>query len=400
MKRFFLAVAILFSCFFAFSQETRTITQSIYDIEDIKLAITKSDSQELRLALQDEYNSLESTTFTESSLNQHIFISIGEYNTKTQSWPIKITSLFFGTDKLFTYQTELTYAQVMSRRFTDIQNMTEKQLSDYEENVSEYDEILKKNPNTLFAELYFKVYRWENSSEYCFVPFMLTVANSRLKNKIIYTKDFSSLSKTYARTFKTSPEIEVRSKEEQNNDKKRTAYILNSTESAEKSAEDLSKESESSKETKNNFTVQRARQGIFIMANPEVSTSTTANAQADFCFGLGKFYFIGFDAGLNWFTNTYYFGGFNGFNVRLGKHITPFVKASVSVRTDSNFDIALGGGTDLNLGGLSFTIGYNYTWRYDFSSIYASNFSELVTNVREAKPYSVNSFYLGLGLNW
>ena len=79
MKKPFLVTVLFFALTAAFSQGTAPASyfSAIQDIEDIKQAISLSESAELRTVLASEYERLENTTFIESSNGSHVYLTVG-----------------------------------------------------------------------------------------------------------------------------------------------------------------------------------------------------------------------------------------------------------------------------------------------------------------------------------
>ena len=408
MKKPFLVTVLFFALTAAFSQGTAPASyfSAIQDIEDIKQAISLSESAELRTVLASEYERLENTTFIESSNGSHVYLTVGNYDTKSQSWPLTISTVFFGTGELFSFQTNLNYAELMGKRFVKTSDMTERQVTDYEESVSAYDNLLHSGEGILYAELYFKIYRWKEASEYLFAPVLCTVANTRLKSKIILNVDCTENTSTAPKTFSVSPKIEVRTAQEKNADSRRI-IVLKKTESPAQEEPAETADTEQTDSKKSNW---RGRQGVFVLANLERSDMDFSSLdsiinispclQGDFNFAPLKFLFLGFDVGVNFLENSYYIGYFNGLNFQLGKHIVPFARAGLDARTNGMLDIRLGGGSDFVFGGVAFTAGYNCSLRYDLNTASGENFFQAVKSAFSIDPTILHAIYVGLGIRW
>jgi uncharacterized caspase-like protein len=165
--------------------------------------------EETRLidAINADYEILGNKTFTATSLSDTtLVVRLGNYDGVQQGWPLTVTSSLFGSTKLFSFKSTLSYADV-SGDTTVISEMTSDEYTNYVENVEIYDSLFRGAVPVICAELDYSVEKDEGLSTYQFVPKAFRILRSDEKKTLKSTCSEDILE---GQLFVMYPQIDIR----------------------------------------------------------------------------------------------------------------------------------------------------------------------------------------------
>lgn len=372
-------------------------------------SIKKTDSQAIA-NLKKMYSSLESQTYTSNSFTEELTVRVMDFDGETATWPLVITSTFFGYTNLFEYVIPLSYQEVTGKRYIPIDKMSDKQFKDYSENVELYDSLFRSSTDIFYITLSYKIMTWDGPSVYRFIPVKCDVVRMDKKRaKVIHSENEDLL---MPKEFIIYPQVEVRTYDEITKAYEKVAKIkvrereeaLKKTQAAGNTTSSKPKKEKKERKEK---TVQRGRGGLFVNVEnnfmmPEGIQNTSQyydQFSAELDFSTGKFSFFGLNCSI--YTPeiesfAYWDLGMDfGFNCKIGKHFRPFIKLSGSADNGFNLIGKAGGGLDIlffKIFGL--TIGYDYALSYNYGELLG------LPSIYSCPSDKYQKVYLGFGITW
>lgn len=393
----FLFLGIIFSQFVA--AQNSTVETRIQYIEDLKIKITADPQSKSKETLNSAYKSLEASEYMENSLDGQLELVIGDYDTQKAVWPLTVSMQTLGHKDAVKIEYDLPYSDVIEKKYVLPEQMTERQLRDYEFNVEYYDALFRKDSSVLYAELYFTVTHWLSASEYRIKPVECRIYKNEKRAKEILTLNSAQMQ---SRTFVMSPQIDVRSAEEYQADIARVHTALESEKPAQPQPQ---------KESETEYTEEKEQKGrlsFYVTTGMEpadldfsdfdIKENPLDSIDGYLTWGMGKNFFtglnIGYDINSLYKSSIYSVGVLFGGNLNIGSHFRPYADTKVSVRTDNAVILKAGGGFDIIMGNFMLNIDYGYNWKLnDFESIFGSGDSDVqITNF--------HAFSIGAGFTW
>lgn len=403
IRRFIFTAFLLFSCFVTATQlHAATIKDAearIQTIETYKLILASGNSSyvftpEEIATINAMYAELENDVYTISTRDGSLKMDIGEYNIDRTMWPVKLSGSYFEKHVTINRDIPLLYSTLMERRYVAEKDMADYQRRDYEYYVTEYESKIRSGEDVFYAEIHFKIQRWNKPSQYRFMPEDLVLYKIAKQDRIIDTaNDLTPVIWSY------KPEIEYRTKKEIESDIQKTKRILYAE------SRQSSKDNEPEPETEEDE--YKGRRAIYFSLetfkdksddpnSPSISTIKLNSFDAALTFGIGNYAFAGlelcFDLNEQKKHTVYSFGGLLGGNIEVFNFFRPYIQTGFAVRTDDRFIFKAGLGLDIKIGHLLITGSFNHVWNNAFSSDKANSMD------REDKAY--NAFSTGIGITW
>lgn len=401
MKKFFCTVLIALAAFSTFAQTAAEaiitqIEQTKENLSYILANIEESDSskrRQFRHELYTRYSELEKTVFNERLNN----VSIEYYDMEAQGWKLRIKEDIYKNYRIADLSVILPYNVLSGKRFIPAAKMSDRQRTDYEYTVNTSDEELRNPENRLYAVLDYSIQRWDEASQYRFVPKKLSVffIKDNTTSLLLETDDLYE----FVKTFTLYPQIEVRNQTQITADKKRNADTLKAENEAKAERQEAASKTGVKQKGRRTFTVsidsrmKDLTPSGFEFRNIELSTAT-----GELTFGLGKFLFgglsVGYDLDSINSTSMYEFGFSMGANVRLTSFFRPYLQMGAGLTTGNKLFAKAGAGLDFIMGHFLITTSYNYQLRYKWKSVLDSG----ITIPSEQKSY--HTFSAGIGVSW
>ena len=398
----FFAAVIISSQIFA-SPDAEYVVEHIEELKtELSYIIAKADNsdssqkRQLRHELYTAYLELEKTVFHETSEDKNFLFKLDSFDTETQSWPLTVKQDIFRNYGILNQTVLIPYNVLSGKKFISTEKMTARQKQDYEETVNSTDEILNDEANSFSADFSFKIIKWDEASQYRFIPQSLSIYFIHGNTKThLATLQGRSLE---IKTFTVFPQVEVRNETQIKSDRQKNAALL---------AQEQSTPSEPVKEKKKTIT-QKGRRTCYISID---SQKEKINAE-DFnykniqlstvngilTFGLGKYTFggitFGYDLDSINTTSIYEFGLLAGANIKLTNFIRPYIEAGTGLTTGNRLFAKAGAGCDLIFRKFMLTAAYDYHIRYKWASVLEDG----LTVPSERKNY--HSFSIGMGVTW
>lgn len=400
LKKIFLITILFFLIILPnklFPASIKDAEKRIQTIETYKMILASGNSNyvweaEEKAAIKSMIDELENDVYIISTKDNSLKINIEEYDIDKTLWPINLSGSYFENKVKINENISLLYSTLMERRYVPENKMADYQRRDYEYYITDYETKIRSGIDVFYAELHFKIQKWNNPSQYRFVPEKIVLYKIAKQDRIIETiKNLSPIIWSY------SPEIEYRTKKEIDADLQKTKRILyaESRQSSEEETQKETKENDNGRRTIY-FALETFKNKIKNPNSPTISKIQLNSFDTALTFGIGNYVFAGlelcFDLNEQTKNTIYSFGGLLGGNIKLFNFIQPFIQSGIAVRTDDRTVFKIGSGIDVIVGHILITSTYNYIWSNSFSSE-KSNATD-----RENKRY--HSASIGVGLTW
>lgn len=382
--------------------ETRALAETAKS-ENLKTLLAEIAPAEKQLfsELSAAYRTLEAGRYVTNSFTDDVIFRVKSFNGEHGYWKVSITSGLFEHIGIMEMDFELTYEEVTGKKFIKPAQMTEIEFAEFSNNVTFYDSLFRTNANAIYARVYFTMYHWREANEYRFTPSKLEIVKAGENPKVIH-KEARVPAKAFI--YYGAPVHEVRSEENIKKDAQRAAKIV---EREQKKAGTFNP-AYSYDGTNTSTLVQQKGRGAFVIA-PATVLPTDGSGKvgldelnAELCFGLGKFGFIGADFGIQVpfiKEQIMEFGLVGGANYKFGKYVRPYIKGTANVSTTYNAILRAGAGCDITVGIFLFNIGYDYGWNFDYNNHLNPNVDKSVLLEDDSVPCSTNhKITIGIGV--
>ncbi len=394
---------------FGINDEDEKVQEQIDNIENYKQILlflqmaedtdTTSTEQELKTDLKRNISALEERSLTTSSLTGILQIKPSIYSTKNMGWTIEVRASAFGVEDIFNIEVLLPYSAFTGTAYTKPSSMTSIQKEDYENNIMIFDSFFRQGVPLVYARLTYRIQKWKNASEYRFVPQECKIYRTD-RNRVITTVYSQNMKPAI---FNYSPETEIRTNEEIEEDNLHAENILKEEEALNK----LYNQAMNGGQTASKSDSQKGRSALFISVDTLLNTSDFSKFDirdvylnsicANFCITILKYGFVGGEVGYDYDKNerkssTYALGTIGGITYTLCEYARVFAQATLLYHTNFELTPRLGAGVDFIAGKIMLTIGYNYQFCIDLYNAAHDNMDagiDITTG---------HIFYMGFGL--
>ncbi len=404
MKKFItFFAAVLFSSQIYALPDAEYVVDHIEELKtELSYIIAKADNSDssqkrhLRHELYTAYLELEKTVFHENSEDKEFLFKLDSFDTETQSWPLTVKKDIFRNYGILNQTVLIPYNVFTGKKFVSAEKMTLRQKEDYEETVNNADQLFNDNANSFFADFSFKLIKWDEASQYRFIPQSLSIyfIHGSTKTHLVTLQSDSLETKT----FTVFPQVEVRNETQIKSDRQKNAALLAREKSA--PAEPVKEKKPAvSQKGRRTFYINLDSQREKIKAEDfKYKNIQLSTASGILTFGLGKYAFggvsFGYDLDSINTTSIYEFGLLTGANLNLTNFIRPYIEAGAGLTTGNRLFAKAGAGCDLTFGHFMLTAAYDYHIRYKWASVLEDG----LTVPSERKNY--HSFSIGMGVTW
>lgn len=382
--------------------ETRSLAETA-KAENLKTLLAEIAPAEKQLftELSAAYRTLEAGHYVTNSFTDDVIFRVKSFNGEHGYWKVSITSGLFEHIGIMEMDFDLTYEEVTGKKFVKPALMTEVEFAEFSDNVTFYDSLFRTNANAIYARVYFTMYHWREANEYRFTPSKLEIVKVGENPKVIH-KEARVPAKAFI--YYGAPVHEVRSEENIKKDAQRAAKIV---EREQKKAGTFNPAYSYDGSNTSSLVEQKGR-GAFVLAPATVLPADGSGKigldelNAELCFGLGKFGFIGADFGIQVpfiKQQIMEFGLVGGASYKFGKFVRPYIKGTANVSTTYNAILRAGAGCDITLGIFMINLGYDYGWNFDYNSHLNPKADKSVLLEDDSVPCSTNhKITIGIGL--
>ncbi len=422
---FFISAILLFSSFQVFAQVSG-VSSKIREIEDCRSEIfvlqnseTQSEDEELnqteqpqilknkKSAYQDEldsfksklnylYADLESESYNANSKDKFYSFIILPYDKENMCWPIQLTLTLDNGKKVYEDQIKLLYSQVLKKKFVPYNQMTERQISDYEFLVDYYDNLFRVQPEILHSEISFKIQHWIKAGEYRFVPIEIKFFKTEGSTLQINSIQQENLK---PQMFYINNDIEIRTLSEIAQDSLRAKNIILKEDSPNPVEEE--KISYDDKKITGRKTVYISLDTLTTSLDfNEINIiNSNANVYGTFTLDINNFLFWGLNFGTSInltslsLPDVYSLGAEFGAYTTFKNFFRPYTDLSFLFSSNADLSLGLGTGFDLFIKHFLLTVSVNYNFNTNALSL--SDWSQFTDSISQ-------SFVLktGIGFTW
>ncbi len=411
---FFISAILLFSSFQVFAQVSG-VSSKIREIEDCRSEIfvlqnsetQPEDEQQHKSPYQKEidsfksqlnslYADLESESYNANSKDKFYSFIILPYDKENMCWPIQLTLTLDNGKKVYEDQIKLLYSQVLKKKFVPYNQMTERQISDYEFLVDYYDNLFRVQPEILHSEISFKIQHWIKAGEYRFIPIEIKFFKTEGSTLQINSIQQENLK---PQLFYINKDIEIRSLSEIAQDSLRAKNII-LKEDTPSVVEEETIAAEDKKIT--------GRKTVYITLDTLTTSldfseinviNSNANMFGTFTLDINSFLFWGLSFGTNiTFTSltlpdVYSLGAEFGAYTTFKNFFRPYSDLSFMFSSNADLSLGLGAGFDLFIKHFLLTVSANYNFNTNALSL--SDWSQFTDSISQ-------SFVLkaGIGFTW
>ena len=348
--------------------------------------------------LNEEYQVLESSTYTVTSLERNLIFRVSSYDQNIQAWQANIYSNFFSYTTVFRHTAEMPYQDLIGKHSSFANSSTMNEREQFVTNVVVADSLFRQAIPLVYVKLSFRVLKWKNASEYRFVPIECELIRTDT-GKVV--KKFSHAELTQE-NFIISPTKEIRTEAQKNIEIERINKLLEK--------EDQLYEPVKQHETGLPlFGIQKGRRAFYVTSDPRLYRSdleqfdirdVKLNAlKINLDFGIGPFSFLGGAAGYDYdgsFERVDYSLSINGgVNVMMKTFMRPYLIAEGAFHTNYDGIFTLGGGIDFIIGRLMLNVNYGYNWNHSFESFFLHR-----TGRNDHPNLQYHTFAAGVGFTW
>ncbi len=361
----------------------------------------EEDSPEIRNimeTLNEEYQILESTTYTATSLERNLILRVSSYDQNIQAWQTNIYSNFFSYTTLFRHSVELPYQDLIGKHSSFVNGGGTSEREQFITNVVVADSLFRQAVPLIYAKLSFRVLKWKNASEYRFIPLECEIIRTDT-GKVV--KKFSHAELTQE-NFIISPTKEVRSEAQKNSEIERINKLL-------EKEDQLYEPVKERNQGLPIFGTQQGRRAIYVTTDTLLYRedleefdlrNVTLNAlKINLDFGIGPFSFLGGGAGYDYDGSfervDYSFSVNGGFNVMLKNFMRPYLIAEGTFHTNYDGVFTVGGGVDFIMGKLMLNVNYGYNWNHSFESLFLRH-----EGSNDHPNLRYHTFAAGIGFTW
>jgi len=357
------------------------------------------------------YSALESSKFSTTSINGELKLEVGVFDGKKGKWKAKVSSSIMGKEDLVFEEIELTYSEVTGKKYIPVDKMSELQFEEFTNNVNKYDSFFSSDTKALFARVSYKIIRWQNASEYRFMPNVIEIVRlDGSSEKVIHKIAFVD-----PKVFVQIPMIEIRDAKQIAKEKAKTVNRLEREQKAKEKRLGIKLYSDpdvAAKAYNKDPVIQKGRGSVIIsvmdsedFSQPQVGID---QLHMDVTIGLGKFGFIGGDFGVLFpiQKNDFVLNGglIGGLNVHAGRFLRPYVLVGADYEMGYTVVGKAGAGCDLILAKV-FDINLGYTFNYNFGLSEFIN-QDVMTSIiinggtpQVRRSYN-HMFSVGIGFAW